>query len=68
MRRPAAEEALLAKARRGAPITVEDKLSVIDSAADVDWFRAGLREFRLDTPEALAACARRKADLQRRAA
>lgn len=65
MTRTAAEDALLAKARRGAPITIEDKLSVIGRAADVDWFREGLRDFGLDTPEALAACARRKVDLQR---
>lgn len=55
MTRTAAEDALLAKARRGAPITIEDKLSVIGRAADVDWFREGLRDFGLDTPEALAA-------------
>lgn len=60
-----AEAALLAKARRGAPITIEDKLSVVVTEGDVDWFREGLRDFGLATPEALAACARRKADIAR---
>jgi hypothetical protein len=66
--RTRAEDALLAKARRGAPITVEDKLSVIDSALDVDWFRAGLRDLGLQTAETDAACARRKVEIMRGAA
>lgn len=63
-----AEAALLAKARRGEAVTLLDKLSVITSAADVDWFRDGLREQGLGTPEAVAACARRKIDLMKGAA
>lgn len=60
-----AERALLAKARRGEPLTVDDRLSVIDSVGDVDWFKAGLQIQRLDTPEALGAVARRKAEIQK---
>ena len=61
-----AEEALLAKARRGLPITVTDKLSVITERGDVEWFKIGLRDQKLDTPEALAACYLRKAQLEGR--
>jgi hypothetical protein len=58
-----AEAALLAKARRGDEVTIEDKLSVIGTVAEVDWFRDALREFGLATPDAVAACARRKIEL-----
>lgn len=68
MSRTRAEEALLSKARRGEPITIEDKLSVIDSALGVDWFRAGLRDLGLASRETDAACARRKAELAKGAA
>jgi len=61
-----AEEKLLAKARRGLPITAADKLSVITERGDVEWFKIGLRDQKLDTPEALAACEARKAELEGR--
>jgi hypothetical protein len=62
-----AERALLAKARRGDPITIADKMAVITERADVEWFKIGLRDQKLDTPEALAACELRKAQLEGRA-
>jgi hypothetical protein len=61
-----AEENLLAKARRGDVLTVEDKLSVIATRGDVEWFAIGLRDQGLETPETRAACARRKAELEGR--
>lgn len=61
-----AEERLLAKARRGDVLTVEDKLSVITTRGDVEWFKIGLRDQKLDTPGALAACEARKAQLEGR--
>jgi hypothetical protein len=61
-----AERALLAKSRRGEEITLDDKLSVIDTVGEVDGFRDALRDGGNATPEALAACARRKVALQRK--
>jgi hypothetical protein len=60
-----AARALLDKSRRGEPITADDKLTAIDTVADVEMFRLGLVLHGIDTPEALGACARRKAEIQR---
>lgn len=56
---------LLAKARAGEEPTTDDKLAAIDTVAEVEWFKAGLKQHGIDTPENLAACARRKIELQR---
>ena len=58
-----AERALLAKSRRGEEITFDDKLSVIDTLADVNAFREGLRNSGQWTNEAVEACARRKVEI-----
>jgi hypothetical protein len=60
-----AERALLAKSRRGEEITFDDRLSVIDTVDDVNWFRDGLRDSGNWTTEAIAACARRKVEILR---
>lgn len=59
------ERRLIEKARSGEPITVDDKLAVIATTAEVEWFKAGLQMHGIDTQEALAACARRSAEIQR---
>ncbi len=60
-----AERALRDKAWAGQPVTVEDKLAVIVTVADVEHFAAGLVLAGIAGPEAVAACARRKAEIQR---
>lgn len=60
-----AEQALLAKYRAGKTITAEDHISTLDSAEEVDAFRAGLSDSNRLTEDLIQACARRKVQIAR---
>lgn len=61
----AAEQTLLAKHRAGHPITADDHIATLDSAEEVDAFRAGLAGCGRLTEELIQACARRKVQIAR---
>lgn len=61
----AAEQALLAKSRSGQPITAADHIATLDSAEEVDAFRAGLSESKRLTEDLIQAIARRKVQIAR---
>jgi len=60
-----AEQVLLRKARAGLPITPADHITTLDSAEEVDAFRAGLAECGRLTEDLIQACARRKVQIAR---
>lgn len=61
----AAEQALLAKSRSGHPVTAGDHIATLDSAEEVDAFRAGLAGCGRLTEDLIQACARRKVQIAR---
>lgn len=61
-----AEAAIIAKARRNEPITPADTCATIETEAELEQYRLGLKQRGALTDEALNAVAVRRVEIQRR--